>query len=63
MRDMTNKLNEHKLDELRKKLNSLEISLQYNQVKGDDESIAEIHDEIYKTRQEMEVIYKKMGVK
>jgi hypothetical protein len=42
------------LKELLERKKSLELSLSYNQAKGDQESVEAVHDEIYKVNQRIE---------
>lgn len=51
----------NKIKELTDRLNSLDLALRYNEVKGDYDSVAEIHDEIYKVRQEIKSLIKSKG--
>lgn len=50
------------MKELIDRLNALELALNYNEAKGDDESVSQIHEEIYKVRQQIQERVKNIGV-
>lgn len=48
------------LRELAERKNRLEIAIDYNRARGDEDSVEEIHEEIYKINQKYRAIIKEI---